>query len=117
MKIENYKKKIDKMINEASNIFIMGHRYLDLDALGSSIGMYQILKKRRNPQVDSRLPGSFSMCVAYVLNATFSLSSASTRILRGQARLSRWNPSPLFPKKIPLPSQTLSNVSPAIHYS
>ncbi len=64
------------------------------------------IKKRRNPQVDSRLPGSFSMCVAYVLNATFSLSSASTRILRGQARLSRWNPSPLFPKKIPLLSHS-----------
>jgi c-di-AMP phosphodiesterase-like protein len=38
------KKKIDEMINKASNIFIVGHRYLDLDAIASNIGMYEYVK-------------------------------------------------------------------------
>ena len=38
------KKKIDSMIEKASNIFIVGHRYLDLDALGSNLGMYEYVK-------------------------------------------------------------------------
>lgn len=38
------KKKIDEMINNASNIFIVGHRYLDLDAIASNIGMYEYVK-------------------------------------------------------------------------
>lgn len=38
------KKKIDKMIMEASNVFIVGHRYLDLDAIASNIGMYEYVK-------------------------------------------------------------------------
>ena len=38
------KKKMDEMINNASNIFIVGHRYLDLDAIASNIGMYEYVK-------------------------------------------------------------------------
>ncbi len=38
------KKKIDEMITKASNIFIVGHRYLDLDAIGSNIGIYEYVK-------------------------------------------------------------------------
>ena len=44
MLIIKNKKKIDKMISEASNIFIVGHRYLDLDAIASNIGMYEYVK-------------------------------------------------------------------------
>ncbi len=38
-------KKIEKLISEASNVIIMAHKNLDLDALGSSLGMYYLSKK------------------------------------------------------------------------
>ncbi len=44
--IEN-KKKLTKKFKKAKNIFIMAHKDLDLDALGSSIGMYIILKNKK----------------------------------------------------------------------
>ncbi|MDD2490281.1 MAG: DHH family phosphoesterase [Bacilli bacterium] len=36
--------KIEKLINDASNVIIMAHKNLDLDALGSSLGMYYLCK-------------------------------------------------------------------------
>lgn len=47
MGIINNKKKLNKQLKRAKNIFIMAHKNLDLDALGSSIGMYVILKSRK----------------------------------------------------------------------
>ena len=44
MELLKNKMKLDNYINNASSIFIMGHRYLDLDALGASIGMYEYVK-------------------------------------------------------------------------
>ena len=44
MKIIENKKKIDKMIKNASNIFVVGHRHLDLDAIASNIGMVEYIK-------------------------------------------------------------------------
>lgn len=44
--IEN-KKKLKKMIKKSKNIFIMAHKNLDLDAIGSSIGVYSILKQNK----------------------------------------------------------------------
>ncbi len=44
MKIIENKKKIDKMIKNASNIFVVGHRHLDLDAIASNIGMVEYVK-------------------------------------------------------------------------
>ena len=38
---------IKKIIKNADKVFISGHKNLDLDALGSQIGMYMILKKKR----------------------------------------------------------------------
>lgn len=38
------KKSIEKLIARASSIYIMGHRYLDLDAIGSAIGFYEYLR-------------------------------------------------------------------------
>ena len=38
------KKNLDLLINKSSNIFIVGHKYLDLDAIGSNIGMYEYVK-------------------------------------------------------------------------
>ncbi|MBQ8132395.1 MAG: DHH family phosphoesterase [Bacilli bacterium] len=38
---------LNRAIRRAKTIFLMGHRDLDLDALGSCIGMYMILKKKR----------------------------------------------------------------------
>ncbi|MDD3048773.1 MAG: DHH family phosphoesterase [Bacilli bacterium] len=37
--------KIRDLINESSNIVIMAHKNLDLDALGSSLGVYYLAKK------------------------------------------------------------------------
>lgn len=36
--------KINKLIETSNNIFIMGHKYLDLDALGASFAMYEYVK-------------------------------------------------------------------------
>ena len=47
MSIVNERRKINKAINKARCVFLMAHKDLDLDALGSSIGMYMILKRRK----------------------------------------------------------------------
>ena len=44
--IEN-RKKLNRYFKHAKDIFIMAHKDLDLDALGSSIGMYVILKNKK----------------------------------------------------------------------
>lgn len=44
MKIIEYINEIDKIIKKSSHIFITGHKYLDLDALASSIGMCEYIK-------------------------------------------------------------------------
>ena len=46
MELLDNKEKLDKYIINSSNIVIMGHRYLDLDALGASIGMYEYVKSK-----------------------------------------------------------------------
>ena len=46
MELLDNKEKLDKYISNSSNIVIMGHRYLDLDALGASIGMYEYVKSK-----------------------------------------------------------------------
>ena len=38
------KKNLIKKLKKSEHIFIMAHRDLDLDAIGSSIGMYMFLK-------------------------------------------------------------------------
>ena len=47
MSIINERKKINKVVNKAKTVFLMAHKDLDLDALGSSIGMYMLLKRRK----------------------------------------------------------------------
>lgn len=47
MEIIKNKRKLNKYLKKANNIFIMAHKDLDLDALGSSIGMYTILTKKK----------------------------------------------------------------------
>ena len=47
MSIIKERNKLNKAIRKAKTIFIMAHKDLDLDALGSSIGMNMILKRRR----------------------------------------------------------------------
>ena len=47
MEILNYVEKINEKIENASNIFIMGHKYPDMDAIGASIGMALICKKNK----------------------------------------------------------------------
>jgi phosphoglycolate phosphatase-like HAD superfamily hydrolase len=47
MSIIEQKRKITNMIRKAKTIFLMAHKDLDLDALGSSIGMSMLLKQKR----------------------------------------------------------------------
>lgn len=47
MEIVKKKKKLHKYIKSTKQIFIMAHKNLDLDALGSSIGLYMILKRQK----------------------------------------------------------------------
>ena len=44
--VEN-KKKIKRQVKKSKNIFLMAHKNLDLDAIGSCIGIYNILKKNK----------------------------------------------------------------------
>ena len=45
MGIKKNSKKLKKLIRKSKNIFLMAHQNLDLDAIGSCLGMYTILKK------------------------------------------------------------------------
>jgi len=45
MLIVEKKKELAKEFRKSEHIFIMAHKDLDLDAIGSSIGMYMVLKK------------------------------------------------------------------------
>ena len=47
MGIKKEKRKLMSYIKKANTIFLMAHKNLDLDALGSTIGLYVILKKKR----------------------------------------------------------------------
>ncbi len=47
MGIGENKKQVMKEIRKAKNIFLMAHKNLDLDALGSTIGLYEILTKKK----------------------------------------------------------------------
>ena len=47
MNIIKERGNLNKAIKHAKTVFLMAHKDLDLDALGSSIGMYQILKRRK----------------------------------------------------------------------
>lgn len=48
MNILKHRRKLKRTLAKYKNIFIMGHDGLDLDALGSSIGMYAILTDRKH---------------------------------------------------------------------
>ena len=47
MKIIEDKYKLNREIRKSNSIFLMAHRDLDLDALGSCIGMYLYLKSKK----------------------------------------------------------------------
>ncbi len=47
MRIIKDKLKINKELRKSKNVFLMAHKDLDLDALGSCIGMYLYLKRKK----------------------------------------------------------------------
>lgn len=47
MSIIKQRGALNKALNKAKTVFIMAHKDLDLDALGSSIGMYLLLKRKK----------------------------------------------------------------------
>ncbi len=48
MKIIDQYKKINKLIEEASSIFVVGHKDLDLDALGACLSMYSYVSAKKS---------------------------------------------------------------------
>ncbi len=46
MEILKYKEKLNEMIEKSSNVFIMGHKYIDLDAIGSAIGVSEYVNNK-----------------------------------------------------------------------
>ena len=52
MELIKYIDKINKLIDESNDVIIMGHKYIDLDAVASSIGMYEYVKTRgKKPKI------------------------------------------------------------------
>ena len=47
MAIIKQKNALNREIRRSKTVFLMAHKDLDLDALGSSIGMYILLKRRK----------------------------------------------------------------------
>ena len=47
MGIIKERRKLNKAVRNAKTIFLMAHKNLDLDALGSQIGMYMLLKRKK----------------------------------------------------------------------
>ena len=47
MGIIKERNKINSAIRKAKTVFLMAHKNLDLDALGSQIGMYMLLKRKK----------------------------------------------------------------------
>ncbi len=47
-KLIRFTKKLKKLMNEASTIYIMGHAYSDLDSVGASYGLYYALRDTYN---------------------------------------------------------------------
>ena len=47
MSIIQERRKFNRAVRRSKNIFLMAHKNLDLDALGSCIGLYRVLKKRK----------------------------------------------------------------------
>ena len=47
MNILQNRKKFDRIVKKSSDIFLMAHKDLDLDALGSCVGLNLILKKKK----------------------------------------------------------------------
>ena len=47
MGIIKERRKLNKAIWNAKTVFLMAHKNLDLDALGSQIGMNMILKRKK----------------------------------------------------------------------
>lgn len=47
MGIIKERRKLNRAVRKSKNIFLMAHKDLDLDALGSCIGLYMILRKRK----------------------------------------------------------------------
>lgn len=47
MLIIDYNRKIKKLINKADEVYIMGHKHIDLDALGACLGMYEYVVRQK----------------------------------------------------------------------
>lgn len=80
MELLDNKEKLDNYISEATNIYIMGHRYLDLDALGASIGIYEYIKSKGKKPIILINDRRFEKGVKKVLdslNNTFSIKRTS----------------------------------------
>ena len=48
MGIVDKRKELNKCLRKSKNVFLMAHKDLDLDALGSCIGLSTILSQKKN---------------------------------------------------------------------
>ncbi len=48
IKLARFTRKLKKQLKEASTIYIMGHKFSDLDSVGASYGLYWALKDKHN---------------------------------------------------------------------
>ena len=80
MELLENKGKLDECIDTATGIYIMGHRYLDLDALGASIGIYEYIKSKGKKPVIVINDRKFEKGVKKVLdslNNSFTIKRSS----------------------------------------
>ena len=81
MELLENKGKLDDCINSANGIYIMGHRYLDLDALGAAIGIYEYIKSKGKKPIIVINDKKFEKGVKKVLdslNNTFTIKRSKS---------------------------------------
>lgn len=83
MKIIVQIKEIDKILRKSSDIFVMGHKYIDLDALGSIVGFCEYAKEfRLKPKIilnDTRLESGVSKAIDEMGNKYIIVKSSKIK--------------------------------------
>lgn len=91
MKIVDNYKKINKMVEDASNVFVVGHRDLDLDALGSCLAMYNYVENLQKDVYlifdDTKSETAVNKVIKELNNVKFITSDKTKKIKNGDSLL------------------------------
>lgn len=80
MLIIDYNKKIKRLIRKADEVYIMGHKHIDLDALGACLGMYEYVKTQKKEVFIIIDDESFELsCEKVIDKARFSVNIINTK--------------------------------------